>query len=218
MEKLKIALVDDHQASREKLATTLALLEEVEVVWTAGDGAEALAKYQAQPQSVQVFLLDVEMPVMNGLELCAALRAKDCEAPILMLSVSDKAMHLEQALQAGANGYLLKGESPRVISRMLREVADGRLAFSPEMAQKTLHILRSKESIAQKDVGDYGLTKRELQVLGHIVKGLTYQEIAQTLVVSPLTVRSHMENLYRKLGAHNKAEAIALALRNNWEL
>lgn len=218
MEKLKIALVDDHQDSREKLATTLALLEEVEVVWTAGDGAEALVKYQAQPQAVKVFLLDVEMPVMNGLELCAALRAKDCEAPILMLSVSDKAMHLEQALQAGANGYLLKGESPRVISRMLREVADGRLAFSPEMAQKTLHILRSKETIAQKDVGDYGLTKRELQVLGHIVKGLTYQEIAQTLVVSPLTVRSHMENLYRKLGVHNKAEAIALALRNNWEL
>lgn len=218
MEKLKTALVDDHQDSREKLATTLALLEEVEVVWTAGDGAEALVKYQAQPQAVKVFLLDVEMPVMNGLELCAALRAKDCEAPILMLSVSDKAMHLEQALQAGANGYLLKGESPRVISRMLREVADGRLAFSPEMAQKTLGLLRAKEQAPKQVMADFSLTKREVEVLRHLTTGLSYQEIAQALVVSPLTVRSHMENLYRKLGVHNKAEAIALALRNNWEL
>ncbi len=216
MKKLRIALVDDQSEARERLAQVLSFFEEIDIVWTASSAAQALEIMQTKGVKVDVFLLDIEMPVSNGIELCKKLRDQGEEGAILMLSVSDSETYLNEALKVGANGYLLKGENPRVILRMAQDAAEGRLAFSPEMAQKTLHMLRQESPKMGLQISEFALTRREKQVLSFLVQSKTYQDIAEELVISPLTVRSHIENLYRKLGVHSKAELVAMAYQNNW--
>lgn len=215
--KIPIALIDDHLESRERLAEVLNLFEEVEVVWTASSASETLQKIDSH-SPVQLLLLDIEMPRVNGIQLCKEIRSRGIKTPILMLSVSDREEYLEAALKSGADGYLLKGESPRVIIRMIKDACEGRLAFSPEMARKTLDMLRSENSPQAKPMEQYGLTPREREVLAQLIQGKTYQDIAESLIISPLTVRSHIENLYRKTEVHNKAELVALAYQNKWSL
>jgi len=170
-------------------------------------------RIQAKPD---LFLLDLEMPEMNGVELCSDLRELGYDGKILILSVSNTDQHLKQALQAGADGYLLKGERPETLVRMLKDSLEGRMAFSAEMAQKTMNIVREPLNADLKSPEDYQISKRELEVLRLLVDGMTYVNIADELVISPLTVRSHMENIYRKLEVHNKANAINLTLKYRW--
>lgn len=211
---ISLALVDDQKTSLDRFADLISYFEGFQLRWKAQSGAEALRKMNQEP--VEVILLDMEMPGMNGAELCQALREASYRGKIVMLSVSDQDFHLKQALKAGADGYLLKGERPETLIRMLNDSLEGRMAFSAEMAQKTLDILREPAEGDLVAPSDYKLSKRELEVLRQMTGGATYTDIADALNISPLTVRSHMENLYRKLGVHNKAEAINIALKHQW--
>lgn len=211
---ISIALVDDQKHSLERFRDLFSFFADFEILWMAYSGSEALTKLSEK--APQILLLDLEMPVMSGIEVCKALRLEGYQGKILMLTISDTTQHLKSALSAGADGYILKGERPEVLMRMLQDSLEGRLAFSAEMAQQTLNLARSPLEENSKLPEDYNLSKRELQVLEKLVKGATYTDIANQLTISPLTVRSHMENIYRKLEVHNKANAINLALKNRW--
>lgn len=211
---IRIGLVDDQKQSLERLHDLFSFFADFEIIWMANSGTEALAKLSEAPP--QILLLDLEMPNMSGIEVCRALRSSGFNGKILMLTISDTAQHLKSALSAGADGYILKGERPEILMRMLQDSLEGRLAFSAEMAQQTLNLARSPLEEDHKLPEDFNLSKRELQVLEKLVKGATYTDIANQLIISPLTVRSHMENIYRKLEVHNKANAINLALKNRW--
>lgn len=211
---ISIALVDDQKHSLERFRDLFSFFADFEILWMANSGSEALSKLSEK--APQILLLDLEMPVMSGIEVCKTLRLEGYQGKILMLTISDTTQHLKSALSAGADGYILKGERPEVLMRMLQDSLEGRLAFSAEMAQQTLNLARSPLEENSKLPEDYNLSKRELQVLEKLVKGATYTDIANQLTISPLTVRSHMENIYRKLEVHNKANAINLALKNRW--
>jgi len=110
---------------------------------------------------------------------------------------------------------LLKDEKPLTMLELIKNALEGRFPLSPLIAQQTLKTLRNSDN-SKKTPKDYQLTKREMEVLKHLIEGKTYQQIAEVLIVSPLTIRSHIENLYRKLNVNNKAEAVAIAVKNQW--
>jgi DNA-binding NarL/FixJ family response regulator len=213
---IKVAIVDDNRVVRESLAQVFSFFEDMQLVWVAADGEEAVKLIESDLIIPEVVLMDIEMGVMNGIEATRLIKAMHPEIKVLVLSVVKMEEKVIEAIAAGADGYLLKGEKPLTIIELIKNVVEGRLPLSPEVTAIMLKNIRGTLEPSKKAVTDYNLTRRETEVLQHLVAGRTYQQIADVLVVSPLTIRSHMENLYRKLSVHNKAEAVALAVRNAW--
>ncbi len=212
---IKVALVEDNRELRENMERIFGILDEIELIFSVDDGGEAIRMINEARNLPEVILMDIEMRDIDGITATAQIKASNPEIRILILSVFDQKEKVKKALEAGADGYLLKGEKPMLILDMIKQAAEGRLPMSPEIAQKTLSMFRSSNG-EHTGMEEYGLTRREKEVLEQLVLGLTYQEIANYMHISPLTVRSHMENLYRKLSVHNKAGAIGIALKNGW--
>lgn len=211
---IKVALVEDQREIRENMERIFAIFDEVKLVFSAADGADAIREVSAG-NLPDVILMDIEMRDVDGITATTQIKEEHPEIKILMLSVFDQKEKVKAALSAGADGYLLKGEKPMQILQLIKDAVDGRLPMSADIAAKTLSMFRSGAA-AGSGIEEFGLTRREIEVLEQLVIGRTYQDIGEYLHISPLTVRSHMENLYRKLQVHNKAEAIGLALKNHW--
>ncbi len=216
MPPISLGLVDDNAQVRENFQRIFSLLDDVEVQFLARDGEEAVNWIERGVHQPQVILMDIEMRKMNGITATAKIKALQPSIKILMMTVMNDEQSLTKALHAGADGYILKDENPLKVLELIKDAVSGRVSFSPEMGKKTLDLFRRSVPDSGKTPADYNLTKREQEVLKWIVAGKTYQQMAELMFVSPLTVRSHMENLYRKLDVHNKAEAIAMATRNGW--
>jgi len=187
------------------------------VVFTANDGEDAVHKMTTLPTKPEVILMDIEMRKVNGIEATRQIKARFPNVKIIMLTVFEDETNIFEAIKAGADGYLLKDEKPQKIIRAIQNAHEGRLAMSPLVAMKTLELLRQIPEPAQLSTPqDYQLTKREIEILEHLSKGKTYQVIAKELFISPKTVRSHIENIYKKLNVHSKVAASEVALRNKW--
>jgi DNA-binding NarL/FixJ family response regulator len=212
---IKVALVEDNRELRENMERLFSIFEEIKLIFSVEDGAEAIRAVNTSEVSPDVILMDIEMRDIDGITATSQIKKDHPEIKILMLSVFDQKEKVKAALSAGADGYLLKGEKPMKILDLIKEAVEGRLPMSPDIAQKTRGMFRAA-SEGNSGMEDFGLTRREKEVLEQLVIGRTYQEIGEYLHISPLTVRTHMENLYRKLKVHNKAEAIGLALKNSW--
>ena len=212
---IKVALVEDNRELRENMERLFSIFEEIELIFSVEDGAEAIRAVNTLEDSPDVILMDIEMRDIDGITATSQIKKDHPEIKILMLSVFDQKEKVKAALSAGADGYLLKGEKPMKILDLIKEAVEGRLPMSPDIAQKTRGMFRAAIE-GNSGMEDFGLTRREKEVLEQLVIGRTYQEIGEYLHISPLTVRTHMENLYRKLKVHNKAEAIGLALKNSW--
>ncbi len=212
-----IAVVDDSRAIRENLARVFELFDGIELVWTETDGESAIRRIQTGRPRPDVVLMDIEMRKVGGIEATRDIKLMAPEVKILMLSVSDTEAHLKAALAAGADGYILKGEKPMKMLQLIQDVLEDRFPLSPVMAKKARRMMvEGMSADTRKQPSDFRLTKRETQVLALLTEGGTYQGIARALSISPLTVRSHMDNLYRKLGVNSKAEATAIAVKNGW--
>lgn len=212
---IQLAIVDDNESIRESLKQVFELFDEIDVVWTATDGEEAVNIVE-EGHAVDAILMDIEMRKMDGIAATDLIKSFSPKIKIIMLTIFEDDKNLVGALRAGADGYLLKGEKPLKMVSLLKDALEDRFPLSPEMAKKAMQIFIDHENAQKTDLGQYGLTKREKEVLDLLVSGKTYKQIADEMIVSPFTVRSHMENLYRKLDVHNKAEAVALAMRNGW--
>lgn len=203
-ERIGVLLADDHALFRRGLAELLHESDEIEVVGEAGDGQEVVQlAAELQPD---VVLLDVHMPAGGGLKAVTTLKDQQ-GVRVLMLTVSDKDEDLMGAIEAGADGYLLKNAEPEELISSIRHVAAGRGALSPEITSTLMQ--RAARSGVQADRVE--LTPREVEVLRRLAQGDTTAQIGQRLVIAPSTVKTHVHHILRKLDASNRAEAVAKA-------
>lgn len=210
--KIKIGLVEDHLQLQKSICENLAGFDEVELVFVASNGQEAID--QAAVHQPDLILMDIHMPVMDGITATRRLRISYPKMKIVMLTVFDDGDHIFQAILAGANGYLLKDARPSKLISAIQEALEGGAPMSPQIAAKTLQLVRGERTETIPEKNDFDLTKRELEILHKLSSGDTYQQIADKLFISPKTVRKHIENIYAKLQAHNKVEALDIARRS----
>lgn len=209
---VKIAIIDDNSFLVKSTAEKLSYFDEFEIKFTAQNGQEAIDKL-ADFNTVKLILMDIEMPVMDGIEATRIIKSKYPHIKIIMLTVFENDENIFNAIQAGADGYLLKEVNLNDLHRGILETIAGGATMTPSIAFKTLKLFRNPiETTTQDSI--IQLTTREIEVLEQFSKGLKYESIAQNLFLSTSTIRKHVENIYTKLQAHNKLEAIEIARRN----
>ncbi len=206
MRVIRLVVVDDHALFRAGLVSLLTSIPEFEIVGEAGDGRQALAV--VREEKPDVVLLDVNMPVMGGVEMVEALQEND-RPRILMLTISKHDEDLFGAIAAGADGYLLKNAEPDELRRAINLVADGKSVLSPEVTSRVLKAVSSSHGIPP----DVALSKREMDVLKCLAKGMTSAQIAKNLFISENTVKTHVRHILEKLEASNRAEAVSRAIQ-----
>lgn len=214
---VKLGITDDRKEIRENLARILGQFSDLEVVFVANDGEAAVRHIEGPAENPEVILMDIEMRKMGGTEATEKITALAPNVKIIMLTIFEQDEEIFKAIRAGAVGYLLKDERPAELHRAILDAQAGRMPMSPLIAGKALSFLRTMEPpVATKTTDDYGLSKREVEILEPLAAGKTYTEIASLLFISPKTVRTHMENIYRKLSVHSKVEASNLVAKNKW--
>ena len=197
---IRILLADDHPSLRTGLASILNSQENLLVVAEAGSGSEALEK--ATETKPDVLILDLRMPDGDGIETTRALVERDPDVRILILTTYDNEEDIFNALDAGARGYILKDTTSEEIIEAVRQVHTGNRFLPPAVAARL-----ADRMIRQS------LTPRELDVLRLVSRGRTNKEIAGAMFISEETIKSHMKGLFQKLGVHDRAEAVAIALQ-----
>ncbi|MEZ4874135.1 MAG: response regulator transcription factor [Flavobacteriaceae bacterium] len=212
---LKVAIVDDNSFLIHAIKEKLSFFEDVAVKHTSLNGSELLAKLE-ENHNLDIILMDIEMPVLDGIETTQVVKQKYPQIKIIMLTAFDNDENIFNAIKAGADGYLLKEINPKDLYNGMIETLNGGAAMNPSIALKTLKLLRNPLSIEnEKDKEDISLSKREIEVLEQLSTGLSYTVIAENLFLSPSTVRKHIENIYQKLQVHSKIEAVQKAKRHN---
>lgn len=212
---IKIGIVDDNSFLINTVKEKLSFFEDLNMKFSAMNGSELLTKLE-ENSNLDLILMDIEMPILNGIEATEIVKQKYPHIKIIMLTVFDNDENIFNAIKAGADGYLLKEINAKDLHDGIMDTLNGGAAMNPSIALKTLKLLRNPIDIEnKKDKEDIQLTQRETDVLEQLSKGLNYNKIAQNLILSSGTVRKHIENIYRKLQVHNKLEAVQKAKKNN---
>lgn len=206
--RARVAIVEDDAILREELARVVTGAEGMDVVGTA----ETLGAGQALLASTpDVLLVDLALPDGNGVDLIAEARTKIPAIKIVVVSIFGDARSVVRAIEAGADGYLLKGADPREAEAAIRSVLEGGAPISPAVAS---HILtRMRERTATRAELDAPLTEKEVAVLTDLAKGFRYKEVARLHGISPHTVADHVKSIYRKLAVNSRSEAVFEAVQ-----
>lgn len=204
---IRIAIAEDIERIYLALKTKIELAVDMKVLDWARNGSEMVHKIQ-QGLEVDIIFMDIQMPVMDGVEATKHILSRYPNTKIIICTVFDDERHLFEATLAGARGYILKDESPEKIHRSIYETLEGGCAMSPSIALKALNLIRGGKPSENKENNNYNLTPRELEIVELLAKGLSYDMVGDNLGISFGTVRKHIENIYRKLGVHNKVEAL----------
>lgn len=205
--RIRLVVVDDHALFRKGLVSLLADMPEFEVIAEAENGQEGLE--QIRRHRPDVALLDINMPVLDGIETVKALRRSGESTRILMLTISQNDRDLVAAIRAGADGYLLKNADPEDLRKAILYVAKGEGVLSPEVTGTVLKALA--KSIPEG--ANMQLSERELEVLNCLADGLKTQEVASTLFISENTVKTHIRHIFEKLEVSNRVEAVRKAVQ-----
>ncbi|HAI18886.1 MULTISPECIES: response regulator [Xanthomarina] len=212
---IKIAIVDDNSFLINAVKEKLSFFEDLNFKFSALNGSDLLVKLEDN-HNIDLILMDIEMPILNGIETTEIVKQKYPHIKIIMLTVFDNDENIFKSIKAGADGYLLKEINAQDLHDGILETLNGGAAMNPSIALKTLKLLRNPLNIEnQQEQEDIKLTAREIEVLEQLSKGLSYNAIAQNLILSTGTVRKHIENIYNKLQVHNKIEALQKAKKNN---
>ncbi len=207
---IRIGIAEDHPLSRRALVQLFEAEEDLEVVGAACDGSEALELVH-DGREPDVLLLDVRLPDLDGIEVARKILEERPGLAILMLSAHDDHEYVAEAMRVGARGYVLKTAEANELVQAVHLVARGHLV----MDSKVSGILGEKRAQEQEPAPKTGpLTERELQVLRQLAEGRTNRAIAKRLGISPETVKAHLERIFRKLGAGDRTDAVAQALRS----
>lgn len=204
-QKIGIIVVDDHRRVHQALTEMTSFLDDIEILAHGSNGAEAIDlcdRYQPD-----LILMDIVMPVMDGVEATRQIMVKHPDVKILALSSFDDQDAMREMLASGAVGYLLKNGSMEHLEHTIRTAIEGNSILSPKMVQALL--------TEQKNTSNFHLSRREKEVLRHFANGLTNAEIASELTISNSTVKFHITNILSKLGAETRAEALVIAAKNN---
>ncbi len=209
--KVRVLLVDDHILFRKGIAALLAGHQEVEIVGEAEDGREAVEK--AIALTPDVVLMDIQMPVCDGVKATKLISEKLPRCRVLMLTVSDEEPSLFDAVKAGAHGYLLKNVRPEVLSEAITSIVRGEAPLSGTVAARLLSEFAKAWPGAVEPPADARLSSREQEILTLVVSGASNREISRQLVITEGTVKNHLHNILDKLHVRNRAEATAYAVR-----
>jgi NarL family two-component system response regulator LiaR len=203
-EKIRIMLVDDHAVVRSGLGAFLSVNPDLELVGEAENGEQAVVR--AGILKPDVILMDLMMPVMDGVAATAAIKKQNPGIQIIALTSFQEDELVQNALKAGAVGYLMKNVNARELAAAIRAAKDGKMTLAPEAAQA---LVRASQQAQETET----LTEREREVLKLMVEGLNNAEIAERLVVSLSTVKYHISNILMKLGVDNRVAAVTTAIQ-----
>jgi DNA-binding NarL/FixJ family response regulator len=208
---IRVAIVDDQEVVRSGFAALLETQPDLEVVGVAGDGATALELCRGRQPDV--VLMDVRMPTMDGIEATRRIVLEDGETPrVLVLTTFDLDEYVYDALAAGASGFLLKDATAEELFDAVRVVAAGDALLSPRVTRRLItEFTRLRPKQPSSPVALEELTPRETEVLRLVAEGLSNAEIAQRLIVSEETVKTHVGHVFAKLGVHDRAQAVVIA-------
>jgi DNA-binding NarL/FixJ family response regulator len=198
--RIRVFSVDDHALLREGIAAVITNEPDMIVVAQASTGREAVQQYrQHQPD---ITLMDLRLPDMSGIDALIAIRTEAPDARVIMLTTFEGDVEMQRALQAGARGYLLKSMPPKDLVAAIRQVHAGRKSIPSEVASQLAEHL-----------GEETLTGREIDVLSRVAGGNRNRDIADQLAISEETVKVHMKHIMEKLGASDRTQAVAIAIR-----
>ncbi|WP_393916667.1 response regulator [Halostreptopolyspora alba] len=218
VEPVRVLVVDDQQVMREGLVALLGLVDGVEVVGDAADGARALELVATT--TCDVVLMDLRMPGMDGTQATRRLRASHPDVAVLVLTTYSDDESISGALRAGAHGYLTKDAGRAEIDAALRAAAVGQVTFTPEVSRRLVVAMATPDTADKRPAADRepevvgGLTGRETEVVGLIGHGLSNAEIACRLFIGEATVKTHINNAFAKIGARHRADAVRHAYRH----
>jgi len=203
---MRILIVDDHPVTRDGLRSALSASDEVEVVGEATNGEEAVELVRRL--SPDVAFMDVRMPGMGGLEATKAIRKINPETKIILFTVDESRAAIADAIRAGVSGYLLKDVGADELIQAARLAIEGKAVIHPTLTRAFIEEVQYVEHKPQTP-----LSKRESEILQKVAYGATTKEVARDLGISPHTVKTHLERIFEKLGANDRAQAVAIAIR-----
>ena len=217
----RIAIADDKQINRTTVKEKIISFKEIELVLEAKNGHDFLEQLKNLPieRHPQVVLMDLEMPVMDGIQAISIASAAWPDIKFIVLTVFEDNEKIFEAIKAGAGGYLLKDDSAvNIIDAITNVVEYNGIPMSPAIARKTMELLKqSAVSVPdEKAETDSLLSDREMEILKEMVTGKNYKAIGEKLYISPLTVRKHVAHIYEKLHVNSRAQIINLAHKNKW--
>ena len=207
---IKVMLTDDHALMREGIKHLLEFDGSIKVIEEASDGIECLQKLEKIHPDI--LLLDINMPNVNGIEVLEEIKKKNIPVKVLMLTVHSEVEYLVQAVDIGANGYILKDSGSEELKKAIQSVMEGdsyiQASLIPSLNSRLVNRDIDKEKIA-------ALTKREMEILTQIAGGMFNKEIAMNLNISERTVKNHISNIFKKIDVSDRTQAAVFAIRNN---
>ena len=203
---MRILIVDDHPVTRGGLKTALSTSDEVEIVGEAGSGEEAIdAVLELKPE---VVFMDVRMPGMGGIEATRIIRQESPQTKVILFTVDESRQVIGEAIQAGVSGYLLKDVSAQELVNAARLALEDKAVIHPSLTRAFIEEVQYVDRRPEAP-----LSRRETEILQMVAYGSTTKEVAHDLGISPHTVKTHLERIFEKLGANDRAQAVAIALR-----
>ena len=208
MNKIKIIIADDHELFRNGLKELLIKHDDIEILASVGDGIQFMETIE-KLNDVNIVLLDLSMPNMDGFEVLKALKTKNPTIKPIIISMHEDGNYIAKSAKAGAYGYLLKNTASDELIKVIRIVSQGKKYFSPTISEKMINFM------SEQKVSENLISNKEKEVLGLISKGLTTKEIASKLFVSTRTIETHRSNILKILDVKNTAELIKKATEIN---
>ena len=202
---IKLAIIEDNLRYMDLLKTMLLSTGNIALVYSCGHAKELLSS--VRKHSPDVIIMDIDLPGKSGIEGVLEVKEMFPEIRVLMLTVFEEEEKIFSAIKAGADGYLLKKDTPQKIIDSVTEVFEGKAPMNSMIAKKVLEYFQKKAVVT--DAEEYHLTRREQEVLEMLMEGFSYKEIAAKCFISVQTLNSHIKNIYQKLGVHSRAEIAA---------
>ncbi len=213
MNKIRVMIADDHAMVRQGLKTIIELEDDIEVVSQAANGEQAVLL--ARQDKPDIILMDINMPVLNGLQAIKILKEENCNCKIIVLTLHQDREYLFRTIQLGCEGYVLKDAESSVLIEAIRSVYREKTYIQPNMTGELVKEYNRITLIEQDNSITKNLTNREIEVLKLIADGLINKEIAKKLFISEKTVKNHISNIFKKLDVNDRTQAAIYAFKHN---
>lgn len=207
---VRVLIVDDHALIREGLRKVLSLEKRINVIGEAATGEEAVEAVAREP--VDVVLLDINLPGMNGIETCQLIKRDHPQVNIIALTIHEQEEYLFEMIRSGVSGYLLKDINPELLVDTVLRVHDGESFIPPGLMAKVMREFGRLTSRSGPPAEQ--LTQREIEVLRLVAEGRSNRQIAQALFISEKTVKNHLTNIFQKIGVSDRTQAALYAIKN----